>query len=251
MTERKQIQVLIVDDEVLALNLLENFIERLSDFKIVAKAQSPIKALEILQSQSIDLMFLDIQMPALSGTNLLKALPQAPVTIFITAYSEHAAQAFDLNAADYLLKPFAFERFLQAVIKAKRQLNYEAAPIQATTTPPQMPPSPKTAVSPEEFVTVKVEGDIQKIYLKNIVYVEGMREYVRIVCEDKKKYITLESLKNMEEMLPREHFMRIHRSYIAAKAKAARLSGNSLEIREFQIPISRSKKQAIIQEIFR
>jgi len=247
-----KIKALLVDDEFLALNLLENFILRLSDIEIVAKVKSPVKALEILQSSSIDLLFLDIQMPTLSGTNLLKTLPNPPVTIFTTAYSEYAPLAFDLNAADYLVKPFSFERFLQAITKAKQQikLRQPSSAIHNTETlelnPPEIIESPKERA----FISVKVDGDFQKIFLKDIIYIEGLREYVRIVCEDKKKYVTLESLKNMEALLPNTNFMRIHKSYIAAKAKATKLSGNVLEIGEFRIPISRSKKEQIVKEIF-
>jgi DNA-binding LytR/AlgR family response regulator len=247
-----KIKALLVDDEFLALNLLENFILRLSDVEIVAKVKSPVKALEILQSTSIDLLFLDIQMPTLSGTNLLKTLPNPPVTIFTTAYSEYAPLAFDLNAADYLLKPFSFERFLQAITKAKQQIklrqprNYSNNPL-----PIEVASSEKKEDSKEQaFISIKVDGSFQKIFLADIIYIEGLREYVRIVCEEKKKYITLESLKRMETLLPSTDFMRIHKSYIVAKKKATNLSGNVLEIGAFRIPISRSKKEQIVKEIF-
>lgn len=248
----EKLRVLLVDDEVLALDLLENFISRLSDMEIIGRVQSSIEALTILQSQSIDILFLDIQMPTLSGTDLLKHLPQAPITIFTTAYSEYAPLAFDLNAVDYLLKPFAFERFLQAVSKAKQQLNiHYSLDLMSSDRPERTKPSlSENQYFQKEFISVKVDGHLQKIFLKDIIYVEGMREYVRIVCEDKKRFTTLESLKNMETKLPKQYFMRIHKSYIVAKAKATKLTGNMLEIGESKIPISRSKKELIIQEIF-
>ncbi|BDS11865.1 LytR/AlgR family response regulator transcription factor [Aureispira anguillae] len=246
-----KIKALLVDDEFLALNLLENFINRLADIEIVAKVKSPVKALEILQNQPVDLLFLDIQMPTLSGTNLLKTLPHPPVTIFTTAYAEYAPLAFDLNAVDYLLKPFSFERFLQSINKAKQQLNIRTS----TNRLPLTKTIEKTAslVPPTEraFIAVKVDGDIQKIYLDDIIYIEGLREYIRIVCQEKKKYITLESLKNMETMLPDADFMRIHKSYIIAKAKATKLVRNRLEIDNFHLPFSRSKRNLIIQEVFK
>ncbi len=252
MEKEQKIRVLLVDDEILALDLVENFIARLSSMEIVGRVQSSIEALEILQLQTVDLLFLDIQMPTLSGTDLLKLIPKPPVTIFTTAYSEYAPLAFDLNAVDYLLKPFAFERFLQAVSKAKQQLNIHYPQAQL-----QLDRQEKIAVSPledlsfrKDFIAVKVDGNIQKIYLKDIIYIEGMREYVQIVCEDKKKFTTLESLKNMESKLSDQYFMRVHKSYIAAKAKATKLIGNMLEIGAFRIPISRRKKEQIIQEIF-
>lgn len=245
-----KIKTLLVDDEFLALKLLDNFLDRLSDIEIIAKVKSPIEALEILQTQPIDLLFLDIQMPTLSGTNLLKTLPHPPVTIFTTAYAEYAPLAFDLNAVDYLLKPFSFERFLQAVTKAKKQLN-----LQNTNSPKVVLSTSNNTeeTTPKEkpFIAVKVDGSIQKIYLSEIIYVEGLREYVRIVCQENKRYVTLESLKNMEKMLPSEDFMRVHKSYIVAKRKVTKLVGNILEIDTFEIPISRSKKENILQTIFK
>jgi len=241
----------LVDDEVLALDLLENFIDRLSDIEVVERVKSPIRALEILQNQPIDLLFLDIQMPTLSGTNLLKALPDMPVTIFTTAYSEYASLAFDLNAVDYLLKPFSFERFLQAISKAKKQLNYNSTPQSLhNRTLSKEEGVTKAVGNKKAFITVKVDGNFQKIFLEDIIYIESLREYVRIVCEGKKKYMTLESLKNMEALLPAESFMRIHKSYIAAKAKATKLSGNVLEIGDYRIPTSRNRKKQIIKAIF-
>lgn len=238
-----KIKTLLVDDEFLALNLLENFIHRLpnfeDNFEIIEKAKSPIRALEILQTQSVDLLFLDIQMPTLSGTNLLKNLPNPPLTIFTTAYSEHAPLAFDLNAVDYLLKPFSFERFVQAIQKAQQQLQLKKANVEPT----------ESNKNPD-FISVKVDGNMQKIFLDEILFVEGLREYVRIICENKKKYITLESLKNMELMLPPSDFMRVHKSYIIAKSKVTKLVGNTLEIKEYQIPTSRGKKEEIVNEVF-
>ena len=117
-----KIKTLLVDDEYLALNLLEEFTGKVPDLEVVEKVKSPMRALEILNQTPVDLLFLDIQMPTLSGNNLLKTLKNPPVTIFTTAYSEYAIEAFELNAVDYLLKPFSFERFLQAVNKAKEQL---------------------------------------------------------------------------------------------------------------------------------
>lgn len=234
-----KIKTLLVDDEFLALSLLENFIKRLDSFEIIEKVKSPVRALELLKTKPVDLLFLDIQMPVLSGTNLLKELDNPPVTIFTTAYSEYAPIAFDLNAADYLLKPFSYDRFLQAVRKAEQQLQLKKP---AAT----LSESSQNA----EFISVKVDGSMQKIFLEEIVLVEGLREYVRIICENKKKYITLESLKNMENLLPNSHFMRVHKSYIIAKSKVTKFEGNTLIIKDYQIPTSRGKKEEILKEIF-
>lgn len=232
------IKTLIVDDEYLALNLLETYIKDVPGLEIVGKVKSAVAALEILDSQPIDLLFLDIQMPVLSGVNLLKTLQNRPVTIFTTAYSEYAIQAFDLNVVDYLVKPFAFERFLQAVNKAKAQLKLHQPP---TTTPSQ-----ETAPS---FLTAKVDGKIVKIFLDEILFVEGMKEYVRFICRNG-KFITLESLKNLEEQLPGGNFLRVHKSYIVAKDKVKSVLGNMLEIQSHRIPISRGKREEVVKDIF-
>ena len=178
----QQIKTLLVDDEFLALNLLEEFIRKIPELKIIGREKSPMKALEIIQTGEVDLLFLDIQMPTLSGNNLLKTLQNPPVTIFTTAYSEYAIEAFELNAVDYLLKPFSFERLVQAVNKAKEQIRIR-----------REANNPATILIPEkskDFFSVKVDGKIKKINFSDILYIEGLKEYVRIVCE-KERLVTL------------------------------------------------------------
>jgi two-component system, LytTR family, response regulator LytT len=235
----KKFKVLLIDDEYLALNLLEQFISQLSDMEIVGKVKSPIQALEILQNEPVDILFLDIQMPVLSGTNLLKTLQYPPATIFTTAYSEYAIEAFDLNAVDYLLKPFSFERFLQSVNKAKAFLNRKEGP--SVFEPTQ---------SEKEFLTMKVDGKIEKIIIKDIVYIEGLKEYIKIVTPTR-NYVTLESMKNMEETLAPHDFVRAHKSYIVSKKRVQSLEGNMLDLgAKIKIPISRERKEDVVKIIF-
>lgn len=232
------IKTLLVDDEYLALNLLEEFTKKVPDLEIVDKVKSPMKALDLLQQTPIDLLFLDIQMPTLSGNSLLKTLKNPPLTIFTTAYADYAIEAFELSAIDYLLKPFSFERFLQAVNKAKEQLKWREPPT--------------VIVIPEQsrdFFSVKVDGKIVKVYFDDILFIEGLKEYVRIVCRDA-RFVTLESLKNLEDLLPQDNFIRVHKSYIIAKNKVQSLDGNLLEIGKNKIPISRSKRDEIIEWVF-
>ena len=236
----EKIKTLLVDDEFLALNLLENFAGEVADLEIVDKVKSPVKAVEILNSRPVDLLFLDIQMPALSGINLLKTLRQPPVVIFTTAYSNFAVDAFDLNAVDYLLKPFSLERFLQAVGKAREQLKLRKMP----------PVSPAdTPEAGKDYFTAKVDGKLVKIVFDRILFIEGLKEYVRIVCADG-RYVTLESLQRLEGILPAGNFLRVHKSYIVAKDKVQSLNGNMLEIEKFKIPISRSKKDEVVEWVF-
>ena len=235
------IKTLLVDDEFLALNLLEQFIGNIPDLSIVAKVKSPMKALEILNNERVDLLFLDIQMPTLSGNNLLKTLKSPPVTIFTTAYSDYAVEAFELNAVDYLLKPFSFERFVQAVNKAREYIQKGAQPTPLTKE------NEKPGKRP--FYTTRIDGKLVRIFFDDIIYVEGLKEYVRFICHSG-KYIALESLKNLEELLPPEEFMRVHKSFIVALDKVTCCEGNRLELEGFKIPVSRAKKDEVIKRIF-
>lgn len=233
------IRTLLVDDEYLALNLLEAYAQQVPDLEIVGKEKLPMKALERLQQDQVDLLFLDIQMPVLSGNNLLKTLQKPPLVVFTTAYTEYAIEAFDLNVVDYLLKPFPFERFLQAVQKAKQLLNVRQAG------------SPAQNAAAPDFISLKVDGKLVKVFVDDILYIEGLKEYVRFVCSGNRKYVTLESLRNLEEILPNQQFSRVHKSYIVAKTKVSALDGNMLEIGTVKIPISRGKRDEVVAEIFK
>jgi DNA-binding LytR/AlgR family response regulator len=226
------IRILMVDDEFLALKLLEDYISRLPGLEVVAKTKSVTEALDILAKEQIDLLFLDIQMPILSGVNLFKSLQKKPLAIFTTAYAEYAVEAFDLNAVDYLLKPYGFERFVQAINKVRDILAQKSE-------------------SPKEpgFIVVKVEGRLQKVLLKDLLYVEGLKEYVKLICNGK-QYVTYERLKNIEEILPATDFVRVHKSFIVAKQAVQSLEGNQLDLGKVKIPISREKKEEILFAIF-
>ncbi len=232
---KRPIRCLFVDDEHLALSLLEQFAGKVPDLEIVALCRSPIRAVEILQSDVVDLLFLDIQMPVLSGTSLLRSVSRKPLAIFTTAYPQHAVEAFDLDAVDYLLKPFSFDRFLQAVEKARTLLNlrYETAPTR-----------------PEGYLTVKADRQWVKIPIADIRYVEGWKEYVKIYTEQE-KIITLESLNNLENTLPAAHFLRVHKSYIVAVGKVARLDGSDLVLAgDVCVPVARARKKAVTELLF-
>ena len=227
----EKIKVLLVDDEYLALQLLENFTQKVPELDVVAKTKSPVEAKEILKNESIDLLFLDIQMPTLSGVNLLQSLDSPPVTIFTTAYSDYAMTAFDLNAVDYLLKPFSYERFLQAVDKAKRLL---------LKSKEQMI---------QRFLSIKADSRIIKIYYDDILFIQGLKEYAKIVCENG-NVVTFERLKNLEAVLPSDKFLRVHKSFIVNTKKVISVKKNKLSIDTHLIPISRGKKEMVVERIF-
>ena len=233
----QKINVLLVDDEYLALQLLENFLQEVPQLELVAKTKSPVEAQNILNREPIDLLFLDIQMPTLSGINLLKNLQNPPLTIFTTAYSDYALTAFDLNVVDYLLKPFSFERFLQAVEKAKTQLSNHT------------PPKAANPIEIPIFLSVKADGKIIKVFFDDILFIEGLKEYVKIVCATE-NIVTFERLKNLEAILPVDQFLRVHKSYIINTAKVTSIKGNLLTIGTHFIPISRGKKEMVVKRIF-
>ena len=224
------IRCLLVDDEHFALALLEKFIGDTPGLEVVATCRSPVRAVEILQQEPVDLLFLDIQMPVLSGVNLLRTITRKPVTIFTTAYPQHAVEAFDLNAVDYLLKPFSFERFLQAVDKARALLaTREAA----------------TTEKPTGHLNVKADRQWIKIPVAEIRYIEGWKEYVKIYTEHD-KIVTLESLNNLENALPATHFLRVHKSYIIAKDRVLRMDGSELVLAgDVRVTVARARKKAV------
>ncbi|MCK6694049.1 MAG: LytTR family DNA-binding domain-containing protein [Thermoanaerobaculia bacterium] len=226
------IRCLLVDDEHFALALLEQFVRRVPDLEWVASCRSPVRAIEILQNEPVDLLFLDIQMPVLSGLGLLRHISYKPVTIFTTAYSQHAHEAFDLDAADYLLKPFSFERFEHAVQKARELLRLRVAP-----------------AGPAGHLTVKADRKWIKIPFDEIQYIEGWKEYVKIYT-NRDKIITLERLNNLEKTLPPTHFLRVHKSYIVCRERVQQLDGDALLIGQARIPVARSRKRAVVEALF-
>ena len=229
------LRCLIVDDEHFAIALLEKFVADTPGLEVVGSSRSPVRAIELLQSEPVDLLFLDIQMPIMSGTNLLRSISRVPVTVFTTAYPQHAAEAFDLDAADYLIKPFSFERFSRAVEKARAVLlQREAA-------------APDT---PQGTLIVKADRAWVKIPFGDIRYIEGWKEYVKIFIE-KEKVVTLESLNNLEATLPESHFLRVHKSFIVAKNQVQKLEDDELLlINGVKIPVARARKKAVVAALF-
>ena len=226
---------LLVDDEHLALALLEKYVSDTPGLEVVATCKSPVRAIEMLQSEPVDLLFLDIQMPILSGLNLLKSISRKPVTIFTTAYPQHALDAFDLDAVDYLLKPYSFERFTHAVEKAMVHLRQREN---------------IGSAQPNGQLTVKADRQWVKIPIAEIRYIEGWKEYVKIYV-DNEKFVTLESLNNLESTLPAEHFIRVHKSFIVAKNRVQKMDGEMLVLTgNARIPVARARKKEVVAELF-
>lgn len=212
------INVIIVDDEPLALDVLETYIEKLPELNIIQRCNNALEANEALKSNDIDLMFLDIQMPQLTGIDFLKTLSKPPAVIFTTAYANYALEGFELNAIDYLLKPISFERFMKATNKAIEQIE------------PQ-----KTTASNEsggeDYIFVKADKKLIKIKYLDILYIEGLKDYV-IIRMEAGRVITLQTMKSLEAKLPSNLFKRIHRSYIVGISKINAVEGNMVEVTE-------------------
>lgn len=240
--------ILLLDDEYLALNLLEGYVQQLVaegyPLTLVGKAKHPLKAMEIMQQFEVDIVFLDIQMPNLNGIGLLKTLQRKPVSVFTTAYDEYAVEAYNLDVVDYLVKPIAFERFLQALNKAMSAVNARTTQALQTSSM-QSTKQPVKATS----LSVMAEGKLLKIALTDILYCEGAKEYV-IIHTMHGKIMTLERLKRIEELLPDDDFMRVHKSYIVAVGRVKSLEGTMLNVGGYLIPISRDVRDDVIRRIF-
>lgn len=225
---------LIIDDEPLARDGLEQYVQKMPGLESIGSCGSAIDALAVLQKEKPDLLFLDIEMPEMTGLELMKALQQPPKVIFTTAYREFAVEGFDLDAVDYLVKPISFERFVRAVQKV--QQSRESA-LATEVTPPT-----------EDHIFIKSDGQIVKIPVSNIIYAESAKDYVFIHTRDQ-RYMALLPLKQLEEYLPSDQFMRVHRSYFVAIAAVDRLEGNHLYIGTIKVPISRSLHDGIYQRV--
>lgn len=225
-----------MDDEHYARKLMKNYVSKLPQLELVGIYKDALSALAAIQSQPIDIVFLDIQMPDLKGTELLKTLPYKPLVIFTTAYEEYALEGYMLDIVDYLVKPFLFERFVQAVNKAVRR-------VQPATKEVNFLPN----FSPN-FEILKTNHRVYKILHDDIYYIEGLKEYVSYYTTNE-KIIVLQSLKKLETDLP-EQFIRIHRSYIINTKWVKSLYGNQLEINDKMLPIGRSYTEQVKAVIF-
>jgi DNA-binding LytR/AlgR family response regulator len=223
------INVLIVDDEPLALDVLETYIHQMPEMNLVKRCSNALEANEALKQHSVDLMFLDIQMPQLTGIDFVKTLAKPPMIVFTTAYSNYAIQGFELNALDYLLKPISLDRFMKSVNKAVEQLGMmkkeETFLQQGGAAAPES----------QDFFFVKADKKLVKVNFEDIIYIEGLKDYV-IIRLTAGRVITLQTMKSLEDKLPAHLFRRIHRSYIVAMSKIMAIEGNMVEVMEKNIP---------------
>ena len=226
---------LIVDDEELARRLLRTYCERLPQLTVVGEAPDPIAALPLLAEHSVDLLFLDIQMPGMTGLEWLRTLRQPPAVILTTAYDKYALESYELEVVDYLLKPIGFERFVRAVGRVEEQRGF--------------PDRPGTRVPAQTYQLVKSDYKVYRIRHDEIVYVESMREYVAYHTRDGKRTLALGSLKQLAAELP-ANFLRVHKSYLVARDKVTALEGNQLRLGAVLIPIGGSYREHVRRELF-
>ena len=232
------INVIIVDDEPLALDVLETYIEKMPDLHLVKRCSNAFEANEALKENDIDLMFLDIQMPQLTGIDFLKTLVDPPLAIFTTAYSNYAIEGFELNATDYLLKPISLERFMKAANKAIEQIELRRKENAATV----------ELTGVENFTFVKADKKYVKVKYADVLYIEGLKDYV-IIRMEKGRVITLQTMKSLEVKLPKS-FKRIHRSYIVNLDRIEAVLGNMVEViekgRPKHLPIGKNYREALL-----
>jgi DNA-binding LytR/AlgR family response regulator len=232
-THKRKVRCLIVDDEPLAIKLISSHIQQIEALEIVASCKNALQALEILRNEQIDLMFLDIHMPQISGLDFLRTLTHPPKVILTTAYREYALEGFELDVVDYLLKPIAFERFLKSVNKYFERIEN---PVLFHSTVMPLPE--------ENFILVRDNKTIFKILLKDILYIEAFGEYMKIHTPDK-VHLSRETMHEMEEKLPSNHFLRVHKSFIVPLRKITAFSSFSVHIQSHEIPIGRSYKDVV------
>ena len=228
------ITCLIVEDEPLARNLLTDYVKKVQSLELVDACSSPLAAIEVLKQKKVDLLFLDIQMPEITGITLLKVLQKKPLVILTTAYSEYALESYDFDVVDYLLKPITLERFLRAVDKVSLRL--ESGSMIAS-------PKEKLPIGEgQDFIFVKDGTKLVRIRYADILYVEGLKDYVTIYTRQQ-KITSLQRLKVLEETLPSSKFIRIHNSYIVALDAIEVIHKGDVQIGTAMLPISDSYKK--------
>jgi len=229
-----KVRCLLVDDEPLAIQLLQTHLEKLDLFEVVATCSNAIKALEVLRTETIDLLFLDIKMPQLTGIDFLKTLKNPPAVIITTAYREYAVDGYDLDIVDYLLKPITFDRFFKAIDRYLRTTKVQP-PLKATPTA-------------DDSIYIKAGGKFHKLNVEDILYLESLKDYVVIHCVNQQitaKY----KISDMEQELKSFAFLRIHRSYIVNQKKITAFTMNDIEIGAREIPIGTNYKEYVFQTL--
>ena len=234
------IKTIIVDDEPLALDIMESFVAKMPSLELVQRCDNAVSAMEVLQNKEIDLIFLDIQMPQITGIEFLRSLRNPPLVVFTTAFPEYAIEGFELDAVDYLLKPISLDRFMKAVNKVTERIQLKK---QSNSTIEEIG---------EDYFFVKSDKKLIKVNFAEIIYIEGLKDYVIIRMENN-RIIALQTMKSLEDKLQSLNFRRVHRSYIVNVDKIQAIDGNSLEVIEKgqikSIPIGKNYRDELLDMI--
>ncbi|GHN00915.1 DNA-binding response regulator [Cytophagales bacterium WSM2-2] len=226
-----KLKCLIIDDEPIARKIIREFLAKVSYLELCGEAEDPAKASSILENESVDLVFLDIQMPRMTGIQFLQSKKDVPfLTIITTAYPNYAVEGFELNILDYLVKPIAFERFVKACTKAKQYFEL------------------KSNSSGEEFFFIKSEGKIEKVEFNDVIYIESLGNYLTLHLTQGKKIVYL-TLKSLLEQLPATHFIQVHKSYAINKTKVKSIEGNEIKFEKHAVPIGIRMKDEVMKDI--
>ncbi|MES2331029.1 MAG: LytTR family DNA-binding domain-containing protein [Bacteroidota bacterium] len=228
-----KIKVLIVDDEPRAHSVLQNYIARMPELELAGDCFNAIEAYQFLKKEEVQLLFLDITMPEIDGFGFLRMLETPPNVIFTTAHSEFAVESYDYNAIDYLKKPIPFERFLKAVNKAMHQIENHVA-----------------AVPQKKSIELKIDGEMQPVQLDKIFYIQSLGNYVKIFM-DKKNHLIQVTTKELEELLPKNAFLRIHKSFIVNRSRISQVSDEEIVLGETKLPIGKTFKKYVKETVGR
>ena len=233
---------IIIDDEPMAVNIIESYLIQIGGVEIVAKCTNPLEAITVLNNNQIDLVFLDIEMPNLTGIDLVKAITNMPQFIFTTAYPEYAVDGFSLNAVDYLVKPIPFNRFLKAFLRAKEKFEIEKSLLINTSSAGQVQEKPKT----NNFIFIKSEYENVKIKIEDIKYIQGLKDYIKIyTVTTNRAQLTRSNFKDILMKLP-DDFLRVHRSYIVNIEFVSGVQKNNIVINDVRIPIGQTYRENVM-----
>lgn len=235
-----KINCIIIDDEPLSRKGLKEYISDISFLNLVGEFDNPLAASNLIDSGEVQLLFLDIQMPKITGLDFFRTLKNPPAVIFTTAFPQYALDGFELNALDYLLKPISFDRFLKATMRAKEFFEVREKNIEENI----------ATGSTSAYFFIKADNKLVKILLEDILFVEALQNYVSVQTTEK-KYISYLTFKSVEDYLPAEKFIKVHKSYIIAAEKLDSIDGNDIRIGPYHIPISRNLKEEVMQRLLK
>ena len=230
-----KIKSVLVDDEPLAIKVLLNYFTNFPEFEIIGTFSQPLEALDFLNNNAVDILFIDINMPMMTGFELIKLMESKPKVVITTAFREFAAESYDLDVLDYLVKPIPLPRFIKCINKITTEFNLKNNIKNET-------------IRSDSHIFIKVDKKMMKINIDEILFIEGMKEYIKVVTVDK-TYITHKSLSLQSEELPSEQFMRIHKSYTIALDKVKSIEGNRIQIQSYMVPIGRNYSKDVKSRI--